>query len=58
MIILLFAYSQSFSAMEVAITFTLYELAGVFTNLGAGVAGARWGIKATLVVGLCLQLFR
>ena len=57
MIILLFAYSQSFSAMEVAITFTLYELAGVFTNLGAGVAGARWGIKSTLITGLCLQLF-
>eukprot|EP00520_Triparma_pacifica_P001418 CAMPEP_0118647362 /NCGR_PEP_ID=MMETSP0785-20121206/8562_1 /TAXON_ID=91992 /ORGANISM="Bolidomonas pacifica, Strain CCMP 1866" /LENGTH=542 /DNA_ID=CAMNT_0006539443 /DNA_START=110 /DNA_END=1735 /DNA_ORIENTATION=- len=57
MIILLFAYSQSFSAMEVAVTFTLYELAGVFTNLGAGVAGARWGIKPTLITGLSLQLF-
>ena len=57
MIILLFAYSQSFSAMEVAITFTLYELAGVFTNLGAGIAGAKWGIKYTLIVGLTLQVF-
>jgi hypothetical protein len=33
MIVLLHAYSKSFSALEVAIMFTLYELAGVFTNL-------------------------
>ena len=33
MIVLLHAYNKSFSAMEVAIMFTLYELAGVFTNL-------------------------
>jgi len=36
--------------------FTLYEVAGVFTNLLAGVAGARWGIKSTLLSGLSLQL--
>ena len=29
---------------------------GVFTNLLAGLAGARWGIKATLLAGLSLQL--
>ena len=33
MIVLLHAYNKSFSAFEVAIMFTLYELAGVFTNL-------------------------
>jgi hypothetical protein len=33
MIVLLHAYNKSFSALEVAIMFTLYELAGVFTNL-------------------------
>lgn len=33
MIVLLHAYSKNFSALEVAIMFTLYELAGVFTNL-------------------------
>lgn len=33
MIVLQHAYSKSFSAMQVAIMFTLYELAGVFTNL-------------------------
>lgn len=57
MIVLLHAYNKSFSALEVAIMFTLYELAGVFTNLAAGFLGARWGIKYTLVAGLLLQLF-
>jgi hypothetical protein len=33
MIVLLHAYNKSFSAMQVALMFTLYELAGVFTNL-------------------------
>ncbi|XP_077984814.1 uncharacterized protein LOC144439401 [Glandiceps talaboti] len=55
MIVLLHAYNLNFSAWETAIMFSMYELAGVFTNLIAGVAGARWGIKATLITGLCLQ---
>lgn len=33
MIVLLQAYKLNFSALEVAIMFSLYELAGVFTNL-------------------------
>ncbi|KAL3919335.1 MAG: hypothetical protein SGILL_003801, partial [Bacillariaceae sp.] len=56
MIVLLHAYNKNFSALEVAIMFTLYELAGVFTNLAAGVMGAKWGIKVTLISGLTLQL--
>jgi len=39
MIVLMHAYSKRFSAMQVATMFTLYELAGVVTNLGAGLAG-------------------
>ena len=35
MIVLLHAYNKNFSALQVAIMFTLYELAGVFTNLAA-----------------------
>ena len=42
---------KGFSALQVALMFTLYELAGVVTNLGAGLAGAKWGIKCTLVAG-------
>ena len=56
MIVLLHAYAKSFSALQVALMFTLYELAGVVTNLVAGFAGAKLGIKCTLVVGLLLQL--
>jgi len=57
MIVLLHAYNKSFSAMQVALMFTLYELAGVFTNLAAGFMGAKWGIRFTLICGLTLQLF-
>ena len=56
MIVLLHAYNKSFTALEVAVMFTLYELAGVFTNLAAGFMGAKWGIKVTLIIGLLLQL--
>ena len=56
MIVLLHAYTNNFSALEVAIMFSLYELAGVFTNLAAGFMGAKWGIKCTLISGLTLQL--
>lgn len=56
MIVLFHAYSKGFSAMDVAIMFSMYEAAGVVTNFLAGIAGARWGIRATLVGGLCLQL--
>lgn len=56
MIVLLHAYNKSFTALEVATMFSLYELAGVFTNLAAGFMGAKWGIKFTLIIGLLLQL--
>lgn len=57
LIVLLHAYNKGFSALQVAIMFSLYEAAGVVTNLAAGMMGARWGIKYTLISGLCLQLF-
>eukprot|EP00755_Sulcionema_specki_P008163 Sspe_Gene.40185::Locus_19387_Transcript_1_1_Confidence_1.000_Length_1634::g.40185::m.40185 len=56
MIVLLHAYNEGFTAMQVAVMFTLYEVAGVVTNLGAGMLGAKWGLKATLLSGLTLQL--
>lgn len=57
MIVLLHAYNKGFSALEVALMFTLYEFAGVITNLAAGFMGAKWGIKITLITGLLLQIF-
>lgn len=56
MIVLLEAYQRQFSALEVAIIFTVNEAAGVVTNLVAGLLGARWGIKTTLLLGLSMQL--
>ena len=56
MIVLLQAYNLGFSAWDVALMFTAYELAGVFTNLAAGMMGAKWGIKNTLLFGLSLQI--
>lgn len=56
MIVLLAAYNMGFTALEVAVMFTLYETAGVLTNLLAGIAGAKWGIKCTLLWGLGLQI--
>jgi MFS family permease len=56
MIVLLHAYNKGFTAWEVAIMFTLYELAGVFTNLLAGFMGSKWGIKTTLLTGLSFQI--
>lgn len=56
MIVLLHAYQLGFSAWETALMFSLYELAGVVTNIVAGFAGARWGIRSTLLAGLTIQL--
>ena len=56
MVVLFYAFTLGFTAFEVALIFGLYELAGVAANLLAGVAGARWGIRATLLAGLALQL--
>ncbi len=56
MIVLLHARNNGFSAMDVAIMFAFYEAAGVATNAAAGLLGARWGIKTTLLAGLCVQL--
>jgi hypothetical protein len=36
--------------------FSMYEVAGVGTNLLAGLLGAKWGIRWTLLAGLTLQL--
>jgi MFS family permease len=56
MVVLLHANGLGFSALEVAAMFSLYELAGVVTNLVAGMAGDRYGLRSTLVTGLVLQL--
>jgi MFS family permease len=56
MLVLLHAYTKGFTAMEVSVMFALYELCGAGTNLAAGVVGAKWGIRVTLIAGLLLQI--
>ena len=56
MVVLFHAHHMGFGALQVALMFSLYELAGVFTNIAAGLAGARWGLRATLLLGLAVQL--
>ena len=36
--------------------FFLYELCGVVTNLLAGILGSKLGLKATLLIGVVLQI--
>ena len=56
LIVLLHAYNLGFTVLQVATMFSFYEGAGVLTNLAAGIMGAKWGIKTTLLTGLVLQL--
>ena len=55
-ITLLFAYQQSFTALNVAVMYSFYELAGAATNLLAGIIGDRWGLKTCVVTGIALQV--
>lgn len=55
-IVLFWASSLGFSAWDIAVMFSLYEVAGVFVNLYAGVAGQVWGLKCVMLCSLILQL--
>jgi len=55
MVVLLAAYNMGFTALEVALMFTLYETAGVVTNVLAGNADHRAG-AADLWPGHAVQL--
>jgi MFS family permease len=56
MLVLLHFHALGYSPFELASLFLLYELFGVFTNLIGGWIGSRTGLKATLFIGLCLQI--
>jgi MFS family permease len=57
MLVLLYFYELGYNALEVALLFILYEIAGVVTNLIGGWLGSRFGLKLTLFSGLGLQIF-
>lgn len=56
MLVLLHLHDQGRTPWALALVLLPYEIAGVFTNLLGGWLGARFGLKATLVGGLCLQV--
>ncbi|KAG5182558.1 putative membrane transporter [Tribonema minus] len=56
LVVLLYADSLGFDAIQIAIMFSLYEAAGVVTNLFGGVAGSKYGLFCTLLSSLLLQM--
>ncbi|WP_439153981.1 organoarsenical effux MFS transporter ArsJ [Yoonia sp.] len=56
MLVLLHFHTLGFSPVQLAYLFILYEIAGIVTNLSAGWIAARFGLTATLFVGLGLQV--
>ncbi|HUH06058.1 MAG TPA: organoarsenical effux MFS transporter ArsJ [Kofleriaceae bacterium] len=56
MLVLLHFHELGYSPFELASLFFLYELFGVLTNLIGGWLASRTGLKATLFIGLSLQI--
>ena len=56
MLVLFYFYERGYSPFEVASLFLFYEVFGIVTNLVGGWLAARLGLKATLVVGLAVQI--
>ena len=56
MLVLLHFSGLGFSPLQLAWLFLLYEVAGIGTNLAAGWLAARFGLAATLIGGLTLQV--
>ncbi|MFT4514158.1 MAG: MFS family permease [Planctomycetota bacterium] len=55
MLVLLHLHEQGQTAWALALLLVPYEVAGVVTNLLSGFLGARFGLKAPLVLGIALQ---
>jgi predicted MFS family arabinose efflux permease len=56
MLVLLHLHASGLSPWSLVLVLLPYEIAGVFTNLLGGWLGARFGLKATLLAGLALQV--
>jgi len=56
MLVLLHFNALGFSPVQLAWLFLIYEVAGIGTNLAAGWLAARFGLAATLIGGLALQI--
>ena len=56
MLVLFYFYELGYSPLKVALLFVFYEVFGVITNLVGGFIAARFGLRTTLIGGLCTQL--
>jgi len=56
MLVLLHFFRLGFSPFTLAFLFVLYELAGIFANLGGGWLATRFGVGRMLAIGLALQV--
>ena len=56
MLVLFYFYELGYSPFEVASLFLFYEVFGIVTNLVGGWIAARLGLKATLFMGLGVQV--
>lgn len=56
MLVVLFFHNLSYSPLEIATLFLLYEFFGIVTNLFGGWLAARVGLNVTMHVGLALQI--
>ena len=56
MLVLFYFHQLGYTPVEVALLFLFYEFFGIVTNLVGGWLAARLGLKATLFVGLAMQV--
>jgi len=56
MLVLFYFYELGYTPFQVASLFLFYEFFGIVTNLVGGFLAARFGLKATLVTGLGVQI--
>src|SRR5436189_5610244 len=55
-LVLYYFYDLGYSPFKVAMLCLFYEVFGIITNLVGGFLAARFGLKATLIGGLSVQL--
>lgn len=56
MLVLFYFYERGYTPLQVALLFLFYEVFGIVTNLVGGWLAARLGLRATLLMGLGVQL--
>jgi MFS family permease len=55
-LVLFFFYELGYTPFELATVFAFYEVFGIATNLVGGWLAARFGLRASLFSGLCVQI--